>query len=45
MDLVVEPLTRQVLPNPLNPNIPGSIAKGVSARFNDQGGTAAAALP
>lgn len=28
MDLVVLPATRQVVPNPLNPNIPASIAKG-----------------
>jgi clan AA aspartic protease len=44
MDLVVEPLTRQVVPNPLNPDLPGSIAKGVCGRFDDQRGTAVAAL-
>jgi clan AA aspartic protease len=29
LDLVVLPTTRQVVPNPANPNIAGSIAKGV----------------
>jgi clan AA aspartic protease len=29
MDLVVRPATRDVVPNPLNPNIPASIAMGV----------------
>lgn len=29
MDLVVRPSTRDVIPNPLNPNIPASLAKGV----------------
>lgn len=28
MDLVVRPSTREVVPNPLNPNIPASIAMG-----------------
>jgi clan AA aspartic protease len=28
MDLLVRPATRDVVPNPLNPNIPASIAKG-----------------
>ena len=28
MDLVVRPLTRDVIPNPQSPNIPASIAKG-----------------
>lgn len=28
MDLVVRPLTREVTVNPLNPNIPSSVAKG-----------------
>jgi clan AA aspartic protease len=28
MDLVVHPLTRQVIPNPENPNIAGSLAMG-----------------
>lgn len=30
MDLVVRPLTRQVLVNPLSPNVPSSLAKGVA---------------
>lgn len=30
MDLVVRPLTRQVLANPLSPNVPSSLAKGVA---------------
>jgi clan AA aspartic protease len=29
MDLIVRPATRDVIPNPTNPNIPGSIAMGV----------------
>jgi clan AA aspartic protease len=29
MDLIVHPLTRQVIPNPQNPNIAGSLAVGV----------------
>jgi clan AA aspartic protease len=29
MDLVVHPATRQVVPNPLNPNIPAGIAMGI----------------
>ena len=29
MDLVVMPATRQIVPNPLNPNIAASIAKGL----------------
>ena len=29
MDLVVQPLTREVIPNPRSPNIPASIAMGV----------------
>jgi hypothetical protein len=29
MDLMVHPRTRQVVPNPENPNIAGSIAMGV----------------
>jgi clan AA aspartic protease len=29
MDLVVNPRTQQVVPNPANPNIAGSIAKGL----------------
>lgn len=32
MDLVVRPATRDVAPNPMNPNIPASIAKGVPAQ-------------
>lgn len=29
MDLVIRPGTREVVPNPLNPNIPASVAMGV----------------
>jgi clan AA aspartic protease len=29
MDLIVRPLTRQVLVNPASPNIPSSLAKGI----------------
>ena len=29
MDLVVVPMTRQVIVNPANPNIPSSVAKGI----------------
>jgi hypothetical protein len=29
MDLVVHPLHRTLGPNPLNPNIPGAMAKGL----------------
>ena len=32
MDLVVRPATRDVVPNPLNPNIPASLAKGLAVR-------------
>jgi clan AA aspartic protease len=32
MDLVVRPMTRDVTVNPTSPNVPSSIAKGVSAR-------------
>jgi clan AA aspartic protease len=32
MDLVVHPKTRQVVPNPDNPNVPGSMAMGVRHR-------------
>lgn len=32
MDLVVRPATRDVAPNPLNPNIPASLAKGLVPR-------------
>lgn len=32
MDLVVRPATRDVVPNPLNPNIPASLAKGLVPR-------------
>lgn len=32
MDLVVNPRTRQVIPNPENPNIAGSLAMGVRYR-------------
>ena len=31
MDLVVQPLTRQVIPNPASPNFPASIAMGVKS--------------
>ena len=31
MDLVVQPLTREVIPNPANPNVPASIAMGVKS--------------
>jgi clan AA aspartic protease len=31
MDLVVQPLTRQVIPNPASPNVPASIAMGVKS--------------
>ena len=33
LDLVVHPGTRSVIPNPLNPNLPASVAKGVRARM------------
>ena len=33
MDLVVRPATRDVAPNPLNPNIPASVAMGARRRF------------
>lgn len=32
MDLVVRPATRDAAPNPLNPNIPASLAKGLVPR-------------
>ena len=32
MDLVVRPSTREIGPNPLNPNIPASVAMGVRQR-------------
>lgn len=32
MDLVVRPMTRDVVPNPLNPDIPASLAKGLVTR-------------
>ncbi len=32
MDLVVRPGFRDVVPNPLNPNIPASLAKGLAVR-------------
>src|SRR5918998_662278 len=31
MDLVVQPLTREVIPNPRSPNVPASIAMGVKS--------------
>jgi len=31
MDLVVQPLTREVTPNPRSPNVPASIAMGVKS--------------
>jgi hypothetical protein len=31
MDLVVHPLHRTLGPNPLNPNIPGAMAKGAAS--------------
>jgi clan AA aspartic protease len=33
MDLVVRPLTREVLVNPLSPNVPSSLAKGQGASY------------
>ena len=36
MDLVVHPLSRRLIPNPQNPNIPGAMAVGVQyARKDD----------
>ena len=32
MDLIVRPLTQDVVPNPQNPNVPSSIAMGVRRR-------------
>jgi clan AA aspartic protease len=37
MDLVVHPLHRTLGPNPLNPNVPGAMAKGLPRRFEDRG--------
>ena len=34
MDLVVQPLTREVIPNPRSPNFPASIAMGVKSFTN-----------
>jgi clan AA aspartic protease len=36
MDLVVNPKTNQVIPNPANPNVAGSIAMGVREPANSQ---------
>ncbi len=34
MDLVIQPATRQLIANPENPNIPGSLAKGIRVHRN-----------
>ena len=35
LDLIVRPSTREVTTNPLNPNLPASVAKGLATRHQD----------